>query len=90
MSTPTVVIESCAPESANEMVHAKVGEMLAKLPDIDKKLRDAKRIFIKLNLGITGCELYKNRPIAYTDPAAYEGLAIFLLGRTNAEILPGE
>ena len=90
MSTPTVVIESCAPETANEQVHLMVGEMLAKLPGIDQKLKDAKRIFIKLNLGVKGCELYKNRPIAYTDPAVYEGLAIFLQSRTSAVIMAGD
>ena len=90
MPSPTVVIESCAPQTANEQVHSQVVEMLTKLPRIDEKLNNAKRIFIKLNLGVQDCGLYLDRPIAYTDPAVYEGLAIFLQGRTGAEILAGD
>ena len=66
MIPTTVVIENCNPQTENEKVYSQIVEMLAKLPDIDERLRRARRIFIKLSLGIRDCQLYMNRPIAYT------------------------
>jgi len=90
MTQHTVVIETCRPKTANEEVIAQVASMLAKLPGLDERLGQAKRIFIKLNLGIKGGQTYKNRPIAYTDPAVYEGVATYLQGRTEADVLVGD
>ncbi|MBN1813050.1 MAG: DUF362 domain-containing protein, partial [Anaerolineae bacterium] len=57
---------------------------------LDERLKQAKRIFIKLNLGVKGCQTYKNRPIEYTDPAVFDGVATFLQRKTTAEVLVGD
>lgn len=90
MAENTVVIERCEAKIPNEEVIAKMVDMLSKLPGIVERLKQAKRIFIKLNLGIKGCQTYKNRPIAYTDPAVFEGVAEFLQGKTQAKVLVGD
>ena len=90
MKKATVVIERCEAKTANEEVITKVGEMLSQLPGIDDRLKQAKRIFIKLNLGVPGCTTYRNRPIDYTDPAVYEGVAAFLEGKTTCHHLAGD
>ena len=91
MTQHTVVIESCKPETPRTRRSSpKVADMLGKLPGLDERLGQAKRIFIKLNLGIKGCQTYKDRPIAYTDPAVYEGVATYLQGRTEADVLVGD
>ena len=90
MNQPTVVIETCRPETANENVAAQVAEMLSKLPDFAAHLDRAKRIFIKLNLGVGRAPMYKGRPVTHTDPVVFEGLAKFLADKTEAKVLVGD
>ena len=90
MSLHTVVIESCRPETANEEVALRVAGMLGQLPGIDARLAAAKRIFVKLNLGLQVASYYKGRPIDYTDPAVFQGLADYMCGRTDAVVLVGD
>jgi hypothetical protein len=52
MAQHTVVIERCAPATPDQEVTAKVSELFGKLPGIDERLERAKRIFVKLNIGI--------------------------------------
>jgi uncharacterized protein (DUF362 family) len=89
MNRHTVVIRPCRPETANEDVVANVTEMLNALPSIDERLGKANRIFVKLNLGITKAPRYKGRPFDCVDSAVFAGLAAFLKGRTEAQVLIG-
>jgi uncharacterized protein (DUF362 family) len=90
MARPTVVIENCDPQTTNEKVVALVEAMLSRLPGLAERVCRARRIFVKLNLGIPDCPTYRDRPIAYTDPAVLAGLAKFLRGRTTAIVLVGD
>jgi uncharacterized protein (DUF362 family) len=89
MARHTVVIEPCAPETPNEEVSSKVAEMLGKLPNVEKRLKQAKRIFVKLNLGIRRAPTYRERPFDCVDWSVFAGLAAFLRERTGAEVLVG-
>jgi uncharacterized protein (DUF362 family) len=89
MTQHTVVIEPCAPETPNEEVSGKVVEMLGKLPNVDQRLKQAKRIFVKLNLGIGRAPTYRDRPFDCVDWSVFAGLATFLRERTHAEVLVG-
>jgi uncharacterized protein (DUF362 family) len=86
----TVVIELCQPKTTDEEVRAKVTDMLGKLPGIDGRLKRAKRIFIKLNLGISQAPSYLGRPFDCVDSAVFSGLAAFIRGRTSAQVLVGD
>jgi len=90
MAHQTVVIESCDPKASNAEISARVASMLGKLPAIDERLQRAKRIFIKVNLGVAKSQFYRDRPIDYVDPAVFEGLAAFMRGRTHAQVLVGD
>jgi uncharacterized protein (DUF362 family) len=90
MAKHTVVIEPCQPQASNKEVVAKVADMLAQLPGIDHHLGRAKRIFVKLNIGISQAPTYRGRPFDCVDSAVFAGLAAFLRNRTDAHILVGD
>jgi uncharacterized protein (DUF362 family) len=86
----TAVIEPCPPQTPNEEVSAKVAAMLGKLPGIERRLREAKRVFVKLNIGIKPYPIYRDRPMDCVDWSVFAGLASFLRERTDAEVLVGD
>ena len=90
MTKHTVVIEPCAPETPNEEVSAKVADMLGKLPGIEQRLQEAKRIFVKLNIGIGHSPTYRERPMSCVDWSVFAGLASYLRERTDAQVLVGD
>ena len=90
MTQHTVVIEPCAPQTPNEEVSAKVADMLGKLPGIERRLKDAKRIFVKLNIGVTRAPSYRERPMSCVDSSVFAGLASYLRERTDAQVLVGD
>ena len=90
MANHTVVIEPCKPEAPDERVSAKVVGMLAKLPGIDQRLKGAKRVFVKLNTGISAAPSYLGRRFDCVDSAVFAGLAAFIRERTDAQVLVGD
>jgi len=90
MAQHTVVIERCAPATPDEEVTAKVSDLLGKLPGIDERLARAKRIFVKLNIGIRQAPTYLGRPFDCVDASVFAGLAAFLRERTAAQVLVGD
>jgi uncharacterized protein (DUF362 family) len=90
MTRHTVVIEPCVPETANEEVATKVTAMLGKLPGIEERLARARRIFVKLNIGVRSSPNYLGRPYTNVDSPVFAGLAAFLRERTEAQVLVGD
>ncbi len=92
MPTPTVVLRPCAPDAPD--IATRVVELLtalvARSPQTAARLSRARRIFIKLNIGIPGLHTYLGRPVAYVDPQVFEGLATFLRDHTAAEVIVGD
>jgi hypothetical protein len=70
MTRPKVVIQKCDPKTPNEDVSAQVAEMLGQLPGIEERLGQARRIFIKVNLGLPIDQDYLGRPLALVGPNA--------------------
>jgi uncharacterized protein (DUF362 family) len=90
MTKHNVAIERCAPQAPNEEVSAKVADMLARLPGIEERLGEAKRIFIKLNIGTRHSPSYLGRPMSCVDWGVFAGLAAYLGERTDAQVLVGD
>ena len=90
MPKHTVVIERCKSDTANEQVSARVGEMLGKLPGLDERLSSARRIFVKLNIGLGQAPEYLGRPFDCVDSSVFSGLATFVRDRTDAHVLIGD
>jgi uncharacterized protein (DUF362 family) len=90
MPKHAVVIGPCQPQASNEEVSAKVAGMLGQLPGIDERLGRARRIFIKLNMGVSKAPSYLGRPFDCVDAAVFAGLAAFLRDGTDAHVLVGD
>lgn len=86
----TVVVESFQPQAPNAEVSVQVSKMLERLPAIEERLERAKKIVIKVNLGVPVSQHYMGRPVDYVDPAVLKGLVSFVRGRTNAHVLVGD
>ena len=92
MPAPTVVLRPCAldaPDTAARVVDLLTA-LVAHSPQTATRLSQARRIFIKLNIGIPDLGTYLGRPVAYVDPQVFEGLADFLRDHTTADVVVGD
>ena len=92
MPRPTVVLKPCPPDAADtsHRVATLLTELIDHSPQTAARLRQAQRIFIKLNIGIPGLGTYRGRPVAYVDPQVFAGLATFLRDHSSAEVYAGD
>jgi len=90
LSQHTVVTEGCTPQTSDAEVSARVVDMLGQLSRVRDRLRMARRVFIKLNVGEMEAQTYRGRPVDYVDPAVFRGLATFVRQATDAHVLVGD
>src|SRR5579871_3498066 len=86
----TVSIVRCAPETDDAEVVRRTEEAIRQLGDYGRALRGARKIAMKINVGIPRIVLTGNKQTELTEPAVVEGTIRAIRNVTDAPIVVGD
>src|ERR1051325_10140660 len=85
-----VSVLKCGVDSSDEEVVRRTQEAIHALGDYGKGLRNAHKIAIKINAGISRVRLTDGKQTELTEPAVVEGVIRAIREVTDAEIIIGD
>lgn len=86
----TCAVEQCGVDEDRTAVIHKVESMLDSLPTAAAQLRAARKVFVKVNIGIPFDTSYRGHPVTTVDAAVFAGVAAFVSANTTGRVLVGD